>query len=233
MKTCTGCRSEKSEGDFYVDKTGYRDARCKECVRAVSRRYYATKLRHKQDVGEITLTCQHCGALFTYAKTTGPRRKYCGERCKALAGEIKRVAREAAQVRQCRVCGTSENVTCVGKPICKSCRKVNRNNTEANRRRRLNMYGLTGDAFDEMLAAQRGKCAICAIADPGPRGWHIDHDHGCCAGIGSCGECVRGLLCHCCNLLLGNAKDDIEILDRAKKYLAVNSRRVNTLKVVK
>lgn len=41
-----------------------------------------------------------------------------------------------------------------------------------------------------------------------------------------------GLLCHSCNIMLGNAKDSIEILDRAKRYLAANSQFKLPLKVV-
>jgi len=62
-------------------------------------------------------------------------------------------------------------------------------------------------------AFQDARCAICHTADPGGHGqWTIDHDHRCCPGIGSCGQCVRGLLCGQCNLMLGYANDQPERL---------------------
>lgn len=35
---------------------------------------------------------------------------------------------------------------------------------------------------------------------------HIDHDHTCCPGSRSCGNCVRGILCEGCNLQIGQVE---------------------------
>lgn len=67
------------------------------------------------------------------------------------------------------------------------------------RLRRMNLakYGLTIEMFEDMKAAQEGKCGICHEA---PARLDIDHDHDCCDGKAvSCGECIRGLLCLRCN----------------------------------
>lgn len=177
---------------------------------------------------EIRHTCEQCGQPFAYRYVCGGRRKYCGERCKANAGAAKR---EARLVERRWPCGSLE-VNRVGRPVCPDCRKDGRDRKGYNRSRRLAMYGLTQQAFDEILVNQRGRCPVCVTDDPGPRGWFVDHDHACCPGIGSCGSCVRGLLCHDCNLLLGHAKDSVETLTRAQKYLFSNSQFKLKLQVV-
>lgn len=81
-------------------------------------------------------------------------------------------------------------------------------------------YRLRYDKYEAMLAAQGGRCAICCTDDPGMgRRWAIDHDHACCPTEKSCGRCVRGLLCHQCNRLLGDARDSVETLRAAIDYL--------------
>lgn len=78
-------------------------------------------------------------------------------------------------------------------------------------------YGITQEQRAEILALQRGACAICRVT---PEKWETDHDHSCCpAKTKACGRCVRGLLCRVCNSLLGFAKDDINRLARAVDYL--------------
>lgn len=59
-------------------------------------------------------------------------------------------------------------------------------------------YGLTADAYDELLASQDGRCKICRKL-PRKNRLHVDHDRACCPGPTSCGKCVRGLLCVSCN----------------------------------
>lgn len=76
---------------------------------------------------------------------------------------------------------------------------------KSNRKYRITSYGITLEDFAQILAAQDNSCAMCR--EPFEEGQliHVDHDHGCCrAKNRSCGKCVRGLLCHGCNVALGH-----------------------------
>ncbi len=96
--------------------------------------------------------------------------------------------------------------------------------------KRKKKYGITPEQYDELLALQRGVCAICGQPERSKtRNGHVkalavDHDH-------ETGE-VRGLLCDNCNRGLGHFKDDAERLAAAVAYLRkvkvdVNSDRRN------
>lgn len=85
-------------------------------------------------------------------------------------------------------------------------------------------HGITLDDYQEMLDEQGGVCKICGSPDPKMGGdkvarFVVEHDHSCCPGQRTCGSCIRGLTCHPCNRLLGQAKDDPEILIKAAAYL--------------
>ena len=90
-----------------------------------------------------------------------------------------------------------------------------------DRKDHLSRYGLTQEQYDAILDAQGHRCAICRRHESEfKRRLYIDHDHKCCPSKArSCGLCVRGLLCHTCNTLLGNVNDDIAMLDKARLYL--------------
>ena len=65
------------------------------------------------------------------------------------------------------------------------------------------------------LESQGGKCAGCETIDPGVRGWQTDHNHK--TGV------PRGELCLRCNIILGYAQDDSEVLYRLIDYLVRTS----------
>lgn len=89
-----------------------------------------------------------------------------------------------------------------------------------SRTRQLQKYNLTIDDYHNLLQIQNFSCSICKQKDTTFRKrLSVDHDHACCPGEGSCGKCIRGLLCHHCNTALGNAKDSIEILQKMIDYL--------------
>ncbi len=74
--------------------------------------------------------------------------------------------------------------------------------------RKLNF---TRDEFDDMLRRQNGLCAICGSPPLENQRLSIDHCHTTVK--------VRALLCVACNTLLGQAGDQIEILEQAIEYL--------------
>lgn len=87
-------------------------------------------------------------------------------------------------------------------------------------------YRLTLERYEQILADQGGRCAICGTDSPQDirlDRFHVDHDHSCCPGRESCGQCVRGLLCRGCNTALGNFGDDRDRLLSAARYLAQHS----------
>ncbi|QDF19515.1 endonuclease VII [Arthrobacter phage Kumotta] len=81
-------------------------------------------------------------------------------------------------------------------------------------------FGISLAQYREMESAQGGGCAICghSPAEGEPK-LSIDHDHKCCPGRRSCGNCVRGLLCSDCNFGLGKFRDKPALLSRAAAYL--------------
>ena len=78
-------------------------------------------------------------------------------------------------------------------------------------------YGITLDQWEQMFEAQERKCKICGTMDE--KQWATDHDHSCCPGAKTCGDCLRGILCHPCNLGIGTLGDDPERLRAAAEYL--------------
>lgn len=94
-------------------------------------------------------------------------------------------------------------------------------NRLVNRRRRLKSYNLTLDGYDQLLAKQDGRCAVCRELPRDGVDLTVDHDHRCCPPSKSCGNCIRGLLCHGCNMRLGQLESDL--VGRSLDYI-LNAR---------
>lgn len=92
---------------------------------------------------------------------------------------------------------------------CEPCRRA---------KRQASHHGTTRASLRIIYDQQNGDCPVCNEALSW-EGWHIDHDHTCCPGKFSCGNCIRGLLHSGCNTLLGWARDDSDILRNAAAYL--------------
>jgi len=74
-------------------------------------------------------------------------------------------------------------------------------------------------ALAERKKIQNNRCAICGLEDE--KGLCLDHDHSCC-GLGKtpCEKCIRGALCHGCNMRLGQLESPLvqRSLDYLEKY---------------
>jgi hypothetical protein len=157
-------------------QVAYRQCQFEECGRAVSARGLCIAHYQQQSAG----------------KPLSPLRKKRGN-------GVYRAMVESGII-ECLGCGKNKpmseysvvNAAGAPRPYCKPC------NAE---RVRLSHYNVSKEFIELLLRYQGGNCAICGAAEAGGRGaMHIDHDHACCQGRRSCGECVRALICAKCNL---------------------------------
>ena len=77
-------------------------------------------------------------------------------------------------------------------------------------------HKLSEDKYLGLVELHEGKCHACKDREA----TNIDHDHTCCPGRFSCGECVRGVLCNQCNTALGLLADSKEKLQGLLDYIS-------------
>ena len=128
----------------------------------------------------------------------------------------------------CKKCGTDSPLEAFYKnssyksgysATCKECSRAyakqhSRKNKDLMRERQLqHKFGLTNAEYDAKLAAQGGVCQICKCPPPEnlSKKFPVDHDH-------RTGK-IRDILCQSCNHMLGNAKDNPDILQNGIAYL--------------
>ena len=143
--------------------------------------------------------CNRCGiekdvSLFSVRKRTG---KPFSE-CKSCSAERQRAAYKSnPEYREAR----------------KAWSKTNSANQD--HRKPWNRHHISEEHFNNLYSKFDGKCHVCRVADAKV----VDHNHACCQGVYSCGQCVRGLLCGQCNTALGLLLDKRQTLVYAIEYL--------------
>jgi len=89
---------------------------------------------------------------------------------------------------------------------CKICAGGMSSNSSLKKR-----YGITIEEYDSMFKKQNNRCAICGREYTSGRRFHVDHNHTT--------KEIRGILCHNCNVAIGHANEDTDILRKMIEYL--------------
>lgn len=144
------------------------------------------------------------------------------------------------ETRTCRRCGETKSIDSYYKEakrpsmmtICKTCHNArtrsyyaqltDEDKQERWTRRRAKTYGMTTDEMASMYQEQDGRCYLCqrecgSISrkrGTWDKGLTVDHDH--VTGV------VRRALCSNCNMALGFARDDPDLLRRMADYIELH-----------
>jgi hypothetical protein len=240
VKQCCGCEEMKPLNDFY-NRRAMPDGKnryCKDCSRSRpsriclmngckrrsgNARYCAPHRRQLREVGVLT----HILGRHERERITGPgttcviadcaRQVHANGMCQAhySLGKKGRDVIALSVPISCEGCNQDLVRSDYRQQYCSNCKRISY---------KMRRYGLTARDWFRMLDKQRGACAICLT--PNIERFHVDHDHDCCPGERSCGECVRGLLCHACNVALGGFQDEPVLLVSAAVYLQRNGKNV-------
>lgn len=174
--------------------------------------------------------CFQTKSLNEFAKNSGNKsglHSWC-KQCmteKVLSYRGGRVLKQLMKTethKQCRICeqlkpysdfSKKDNRQKTKESYCSECKKF------MGTERVLSKYGLSIDSYMEIFNAQNGVCKICKNPELNGKRLSVDHDHACCSGVKSCGQCIRGLLCSRCNKTLGMVEDNVEYLQSMIDYL--------------
>lgn len=119
--------------------------------------------------------------------------------------------------KNCKDCGKEFLRTGKNQFRCSDCREIEEKKKSLEYARKSSFkskHGIEFDfrEYDKMFTEQQGCCLICKRHQSEfIKGFAVDHCHTT--------NKVRGLLCMNCNLLLGYAKDNVDILANAIEYL--------------
>ncbi len=148
--------------------------------------------------GRAVRICLDCSSAVRPKAKAGE--KTC-PKCKTIKPRTEFGVRSNGQTKSwCKSCTSADNSARLKA-------KIPPTAEELLNRRRWTKYRLTPEGYKALWEEQEGKCAICRGELP----LNVDHCHVTLK--------VRGLLCHNCNVGLGNFFDSVELLQAAINYL--------------
>jgi hypothetical protein len=198
-KPCRVCGRAKSPEMFAIDPKSRdgRSGQCKACMAA----YTSARYQRMRREGGDPYTPRWPDEVWQEIEARGVLQcKLCGKE-KPLV-EFRVSARPPRRRRKCKEC---ERQRMAELHVLKRAERA-----AYYQRYRCRLYGITPADYDRMLAEQGGRCAICR-KPLGPQRQTIDHCH-------KTGR-VRGIVHSRCNLVIGNAGEDVEVLRGAIRYL--------------
>lgn len=211
-KTCTVCGLAKPLTDYSPCRNGVQPS-CKSC-----RNYKSAAKNIAVTVSENM--CRACNQTKPASEFNRSRHKSSGlqSECKlctnARKASINYEVSVASQV--CCDCGVDKPASEFGRATkrrsgirkeCRDCTSI---------RNRAQIYLLPLEEVRAMCAADA--CEICGSEFAAARDRNIDHCHA--TGV------VRGTLCNLCNRMLGSARDNPTVLEKAAEYLRAAARGV-------
>lgn len=170
----------------------------------------------KDPNGKHGCLCHSCAAQYAREQRRGYYRveKQCS-RC----GEVKPIRKFAKNKRR-RDGRGSYCRRCRGEIMAEWRKRNPEKHRENKRRERLkSKYNITLTDYDDLLHFQNNVCAVCGNPCPTGNRLAVDHDH-------ETGK-VRGLLCTNCNMALGFAQDNPELLRELADYLEYHRESPN------
>jgi hypothetical protein len=175
----------------------------KRCPKCSTQKNFDSFNKNKSSLDGLSSYCKECMSSYNkkrYTKTL-PEKEVNGlvhcRRCNQYLEPHKFRARKYKKY---------ETLT-----YCKSCE------SSLGHQHNIRRFGISVDQYVALEKEQNGVCKICGESDS--KRLSVDHDHSCCSGQGSCGSCVRGLLCSRCNKTLGQINDNVELLQKMIAYL--------------
>lgn len=189
--------------------------RCEPC--ATAHREYGMQWRarsaERRKSERLQRVCVVDGCAFT-VWSANAKVLLCAEHRDQRKRDMQK-ARQALRPHLCRDCGVP--ISTPRARVCDACRPIARRAAKkrGGRAELLRKYGMTEESYIELMRRQSYRCYGCGVhADDYGKNFHIDHDHACCPGVGSCGVCVRGLLCNLCNTGWGKLDENLAIVKR-------------------